>query len=93
MKVYLDDCMADPWLLACCLITILWLCYDAGIEHGMDLAEQARAQVLKEEGHRATSIWDMVQGITAVARGYQNQDNRLELEMKAGKFMSKISTN
>ena len=56
-------------------------------------AERAVAQVLKEEGHRATSIWDMVQGITAVARGYQNQDNRLELEMKAGKFMSKISTN
>ena len=44
MKVYLDDCKTDPWLLVSCLLVVLWLCYDAGIEHGMDLAEQARAQ-------------------------------------------------
>jgi hypothetical protein len=55
------------------------------------IADRAIEAVMKEEGHPATSVWDMVQGITAVARGFQNQDTRLDLEMKAGNLMDKIS--
>jgi hypothetical protein len=48
-------------------------------------AETAKiiSTVLQEEGHLPTSIYDFVQGITAVARGKPHQDARLELEGKA----------
>jgi len=39
--------------------------------------------VLKEEGHRPESVFDFVQGITALARSRPHQDARLELEGKA----------
>jgi hypothetical protein len=39
--------------------------------------------VLHEEGHPPASIFDFVQGITAVARAKAHQDVRLELEGKA----------
>jgi hypothetical protein len=39
--------------------------------------------VLNEEGHPPTSVFDFVQGITAVARTKSHQDARLELEGKA----------
>lgn len=48
-------------------------------------------RVLDEEGHKPRSIWDMVQGITAVARDIQNQDSRVDLELKASKLLAKVA--
>lgn len=43
--------------------------------------------VLSEEGRPPESIFDFVQGITALARTKTNQDTRLELEAKAKKLL------
>ncbi len=43
--------------------------------------------VLAEEGHPARSVFDFVQGITAVARGEPRQDARLDLELRAKRLM------
>src|SRR6266699_4620773 len=43
--------------------------------------------VLGEENRKPESIFDFVQGITAVARGKAHQDARLELEGKAKRLM------
>jgi len=47
--------------------------------------------VLDEEGHPAESLYDFVQGITAVARGKPHQDDRLLLEGKARKLLEKAN--
>lgn len=47
--------------------------------------------VLREEGHEATSVWDFVQGITAVARDVEHQDARVALELKASALMKKVA--
>lgn len=47
--------------------------------------------VMKEEGHPAESIWDFVQGITAVARGKDHTDARLDFEKRAGKLLDKVA--
>jgi hypothetical protein len=44
--------------------------------------------VLQEEGHPPASIFDFVQGITALARDKSHQDARLELEGKASKLLA-----
>ena len=46
------------------------------------------ATVLGEEGHPPESIYDFVQGITAVARDRPYQDARLELEARAAKLIA-----
>ncbi|AGA09675.1 DUF932 domain-containing protein [Sinorhizobium meliloti] len=43
--------------------------------------------VLSEEGRPPESIFDFVQGITALARGKAHQDTRLDLEGKARKLL------
>lgn len=43
--------------------------------------------VLSEEGHPPESVFDFVQGITALARDKTHQDTRLELEGKAKKLL------
>ncbi|RJG41758.1 DUF932 domain-containing protein [Mesorhizobium sp. DCY119] len=43
--------------------------------------------VLSEEGRPPESIFDFVQGITALARGKDHQDTRLELEGRARKLL------
>jgi hypothetical protein len=43
--------------------------------------------VLNEEGRPPESIFDFVQGITALARGKSQQDTRLELEGKAKRLL------
>jgi len=48
------------------------------------------ASVLDEEGHPPESIFDFVQGITAVARAKPHQDSRLELEAKASKLLASV---
>lgn len=47
------------------------------------------ATVLDEEGRPPASIFDFVQGITALARDKPHQDARLELEGKAAKLLAK----
>lgn len=46
--------------------------------------------VEKEEGHEASSVWDFVQGITALARDEGRQDERLGLERKASKLLNAL---
>lgn len=48
------------------------------------------ATVLDEEGHPPTSIFDFVQGITALARDKPHQDARLEMEGKAAKLLAAV---
>jgi hypothetical protein len=50
----------------------------------------ALAACLATEDHPATSVWDMVQGITAAARNEGHQDERVSLEQRAGKLMDKV---
>jgi hypothetical protein len=47
--------------------------------------------VLHEEGHPPSSIFDFVQGITAVARGKPHQDARLDMETKAKKILGQAA--
>ena len=47
--------------------------------------------VLSEEGHPPESIFDFVQGITAVARSKTHQDARLDMEAKAKKLMDRAA--
>jgi hypothetical protein len=46
--------------------------------------------VLAEEGHPPTSVFDFVQGITAVARTKTHQDARLDLEGRAKKLLDQM---
>jgi len=57
---------------------------------GFSKAETGRiiATVLDEEGHPPASIFDFVQGITALARDKPHQDARLDLEGKASKLLA-----
>ncbi|MGE4482915.1 DUF932 domain-containing protein [Acidocella sp.] len=60
-------------------------------KRGFGKADTAKiiATVLDEEGHPPTSVYDFVQGITAVARTKPHQDARLELEGKAKLLMAR----
>ena len=46
--------------------------------------------VLNEEGKKPESVFDFVQGITALARSKSHQDARLDLETKAKKLMAAV---
>ena len=52
--------------------------------------EKIIATVLDEEGRPPESVFDFVQGITALARGKPHQDARLELEGKAAKLLASV---
>lgn len=58
-------------------------------QRGFSKAETGKVieMVLSEEGRPPESIFDFVQGITALARTKTNQDTRLELEGKAKKLL------
>jgi len=43
--------------------------------------------VLTEEGRKPESVFDFVQGITAVARAKAHQDARLDMEARAKKLL------
>jgi hypothetical protein len=45
----------------------------------------------REEHRKPETVWDMVQGITAVARTLPNQDKRLEVEKTAARLMDRAS--
>ncbi len=47
--------------------------------------------VLAEEGHPPASVFDFVQGITAVARTEPRQDVRLEVEQKAKRLLDQVA--
>ncbi|WP_370675228.1 DUF932 domain-containing protein [Pleomorphomonas sp. PLEO] len=47
--------------------------------------------VLAEEGHPPASIFDFVQGITAVARDKPHQDARLDMEAKGKKLLDRAA--
>jgi hypothetical protein len=46
------------------------------------------AIVLREEGHPPTTVFDFVQGITALARARHHQDGRLTMEGQAARLLS-----
>ena len=46
--------------------------------------------VLAEEGRPPESIFDFVQGITALARGKAHQDARLDMEQRAKKLLDRV---
>lgn len=57
-----------------------------------------RAQIAKvldtherEEGRPARSVWDMAQGITAVARDIPHTDDRIGFELEARKLLDKVA--
>ena len=60
-------------------------------KEGFSKAETGKiiAAVLAEEGHPPVSVYDFVQGITAVARSRPHQDGRLDLEGKARKLLER----
>jgi hypothetical protein len=47
--------------------------------------------VLAEEGRKPESVFDFVQGITAVARDQTHQDARLDLEVRAKKLLDRAA--
>ena len=47
--------------------------------------------VEREEGTKARTVWDFAQGITAVARGVSNADDRVGLELEARKILDKVA--
>ena len=61
-------------------------------KQGFSKPETAKiiATVLDEEGRPPESIFDFVQGITALARSKPHQDTRLELEGKAAKLLAGV---
>ena len=61
-------------------------------KRGFSKAEADRVikTVLDEEGRPPESVFDFVQGITAVARDKPHQDARLELEGKAAKLLASV---
>lgn len=60
---------------------------------GFSKTDTARviSTVLAEEGHPPASLYDFVQGITALARGKPHQDDRLELEGKARRLLERAN--
>ena len=61
-------------------------------KRGFSKGETSRiiATVLGEEGHPPASIYDFVQGITALARTRPHQDARLELEGRAARLLADV---
>jgi hypothetical protein len=62
-------------------------------KRGFSKAETAKIIdiVLTEEGHKPESVFDFVQGITAVARDKPHQDARLDLEARAKKLLDRAA--
>ncbi len=62
-------------------------------KRGFGKAETAKIidTVLAEEGRKPESVFDFVQGITAVARDKPHQDARLDLETRAKKLLDRAA--
>ena len=61
----------------------------AGLSQRM--AKSAAARHLDEEQKPVRSVWDAAQAITAIARDNPHQDNRIDLERKAGALLDKVA--
>ena len=61
-------------------------------KRGFSKAESGKIieKVLMEEGRPPESIFDFVQGITALARDKAHQDARLDMEGKAKKLLDRV---
>ncbi len=61
-------------------------------KRGFSKADTAKIieTVLHEEGYPPASVFDFVQGITALARSETRQDARLEVELKAKRLMDQV---
>lgn len=64
------------------------------LEQLLELGPAMSRHILKtieaEEGHEMTTVFDCMQGLTAVARSIQNQDRRVEWEEKASGLMKSL---
>ena len=62
-------------------------------KRGFSKAETAKIidTVLTEEGRKPESVFDFVQGITAIARTKTHQDSRLDLEARAKKLFERAA--
>lgn len=62
-------------------------------KRGFSKAETAKIleRVLNEEGRKPESVFDFVQGITAIARDKTHQDARLDLEGRAKKLLERVA--
>ncbi|TYO64581.1 DUF932 domain-containing protein [Bradyrhizobium hipponense] len=62
-------------------------------KRGFSKTETAKIieRVFSEEGRKPESVFDFVQGITAVARGKIHQDARLDLEARAKKLLDRAA--
>lgn len=62
-------------------------------KRGFSKAETSKIieTVLAEEGHPPRSVFDFVQGITAIAREKPHQDARLDLEVRAKKLLDRAA--
>jgi hypothetical protein len=49
---------------------------------------KASVEAAEREEGRAASVWDLMNGVTALARGIEFQDERVALERKAGELIS-----
>jgi len=54
-------------------------------------AQRVIDTVIREEDTKPTSVWDFVQGITAVARDIGHTDERISLERLAGNLLKKAA--
>ena len=54
-------------------------------------AQRIIDRVVTEEGTKPESVWDFVQGITAVARDIGHTDDRITLERQAGNLLRKAA--
>jgi hypothetical protein len=54
-------------------------------------AQKVVDTVLREEGQPPTSVWDFVNGITAMARNIGHTDDRVDMEKRAGNLLSKAA--
>jgi hypothetical protein len=62
-------------------------------KRGFGKSETAKVieAVLAEEGRKPESVFDFVQGITAIARDRPHQDARLDLEARAKKLLDRVA--
>lgn len=68
-----------------------FLTKDAGLELSLKMATKILDVHLREEGRHAESIFDMCQGLTAVARDIPNQDDRIEMERLGARLMKRAT--
>ena len=55
------------------------------------MAKAAAARHVAEEGREVRTVWDAAQAVTAIARDIPHQDNRVDLERRAGAILDKVA--